>query len=340
MKSILPKVVFAASAFLLPIGEASAALVGNIIVNGRVKNSNDGASSNDSVISASTEAGSTVLAAFLYSHMFLGGTAPTTTLAGNPLDFTPLGFTAGRQAWRADVTSIVAPAIDGGPGGVVDFAYEEGVTSGSNDGSALVVVYSNPSLPQASVAVLDGFSETTGDQFVATFAAPLDPTSPGFFAELSLGIGFGFNDDSNPAGSGQQSDVLVNGEILTEAAGSFDDGFAANGGLITVGGFDDAIVTSPPATIGEDTERYDISGFIEIGDTEIVIDTLNPSNDDNIFLATIYTSARASSVINPDDPDPVDPIDVNPIPLPAAGWMMLAGMAGLFGFGRTRGREA
>lgn len=303
---------------------ADAALFGFQTFSGNVKNSNDGASSNDSVISASTEAGSSVLAAYLYTSFVPSTETPTTvTLDGNALSFTALGANnTGLQAHRADVTSIVAPKIDGGPGGIVDFGYSEGSQSSSIDGSALVVVYENPALPEATVAILDGFSNTTGDQFIATFASPINAADPNFFAELALGIGFS-------AGDFQFSEIDVNGQLLTEQAGDFDDGFEANGGLITVGGFDDALVSAPPATKADDTERYDLTGFLNTGDTQIVVDTLNPSNDDNIFLATFYLGGEAT-VINPEDPE----TPVIPLPLPAA--LLMTGVGALAGIRKLR----
>jgi len=305
------------AAFATP---ADAALFGFQTFNGSVKNSNDGASSNDSVISASTEAGSTVLAAFLYtSNQFSNTGIPTTvTLDGNPISFTSLGANdVPLEAFRSDVTSIVKPKVDASGGGVVDFAYDEGSQATGIDGSGLVVVYENASLPNATVAILDGFSNTNGDQFIATFANPIDTSDPNFFAEMALGIGFS-------SGPGQTSLIEVNGQLLTEQAGDFDDGFNQNGGLITVGGFDDMLVSSPPGTKADDSERYDLTGFLNDGDTQIVVDTLNPSGDDNIFLSTFYLGGEAS-VVNPEDPN----TPVIPLPLPAL--LLLTGIGALTG---------
>lgn len=309
---------------------ADAALFGFETFNGNVKNSNDGASSDDSVISASTEAGSTVLAAYLYTSVFSfssSSAAPTTVeLDGTPVTFTNSSFQTpsccGLASFRADVTSIVKPTIDAGPGGQVDFTYSEGAGAGDIDGSGLVVVYENPALPEATVSILDGFSDSNGDQFVASFADPIDTTDPDFFAEMALGIGFSFN---SGATAGQFSNIDVNGQRLTDFAGNFDDGFGSNGGLITVGGFDDPLVSSNPADILSDSERYDLTGFLSDGDTQIVVDTVNPSGDDNIFLATFYLGGEAS-VVNPEDPNG-DAV----IPLPAPALLLLTGFGALTG---------
>lgn len=313
---------------------ADAALFGFQTFNGNVKNSNDGASSDDSVISASTEAGSTVLAAYLYTSVFnfsANDSAPTSvSLDGSPVAFTKTSLQTptccGLASFRADVTSIVKPTIDASGGGVVDFAYSEGAGAGSIDGSGLVVVYENPSLPEATVAILDGFSASNGDQFIANFANPIDTTDPNFFAEMALGIGFSFNSGATAV---QFSTVDVNGQRLTDFAGNFDDGFGSNGGLITVGGFDDTIVSSNPADILSDSERYDLTGFLNNGDTQIIVDTRNPSGDDNIFLATFYLGGKAT-VVNPEDPN----TPAIPLPLPAA--LLMTGMGALVGIRKLR----
>lgn len=320
----------AAAALGLTAGSADASLFSFATFNGNVKNSNDGASSNDSVISASTEANSTVLAAYLYTATYFDNAATppaTVSLDGNAITYSNTSAQSPSPAslvsYRADVTSIVASKIDGGAGGQVDFGYDEGGEAGRIDGSALVVVYENASLPEATVAILDGFSNSNGDQFVVNLAEPINTSDPDFFAEMALGISFS-------SGAGQFSEVEVNGQLLSEQAGDYDDGFNANGGLITVGGFDDALVSSPPATKADDTERYDLTSFLNDGDTQIVVDTLNPSNDDNIFLATFYVDGLAT-VINPEDPN-----NNAVIPLPLSSVLLLSGLMGFAGLRRVR----
>jgi hypothetical protein len=99
----------------------------------------------------------------------------------------------------------VKPTIDAGPGGVYNFDVAETVLGSNTDGEALVVVYFNPSLPDATVGILDGFASVTGDTTSINFPDPLDPTDPDFFVEMSLGISFSCND--------QKSTVNVNGEL-------------------------------------------------------------------------------------------------------------------------------
>lgn len=189
---LLPAAIASTATFAT---SADAALFGFETFNGNVKVSNDGACDGnntacDGTISASTEAGSTVLAAYLYTSMTIGAGTPTATLNSNALTYTELGANdINLQAFRADVTDIVAPVINGGGGGVVDFDYDEGASNRTTDGSALVVVYENAALPTATVAILDGFSATTGDQFVASFADPVDTSDPNFSLNSPSGLG-------------------------------------------------------------------------------------------------------------------------------------------------------
>ena len=258
---------------------------------GNVAMSSDGfgSLSDSGVITASVPAGATVVAAYLYSSTFFTAATPTVTLDGTTVTFGPrvANTTAccDLASFRADVTSIVAPTIDGGGGGVYNFDIAEIGLGANTDGEALVVVYELASLPTATVGILDGFASVTGDSATLNFANPLDPNDPGFFAEMILGIGFSCCD--------QRSTVTVNGTLMTENAGNFDDGDAlANGSLITVGSFDNLGPANP--SYADDTEGYDLSSFISAGDTSITIRTANASQDDNIFLAGFYVTGEAT----------------------------------------------
>jgi len=277
-----------------------------------------GSSSQTGTISANVPLGATVLQAYLYSSTFsLNLNAPPSpppftpggTLAGSPVAYGPAVINPGIcppvctvASNRADVTSIIAPLINGGPGGVYNFtvteAGGENPAIGGQDGEALVVVYQLASLPIATVGILDGFSAVGGDTTTITFASPLDPTAPGFFAEMRLGIGFSC--------CSQTSTVRVNGTTITTNAGNNDDADVfpafANGNLITVGSFNDPFSPFLP-TYAADKERYNLIPQITLGSTSIVVNTNNPSSDDNIFLAAFWVSAEG--VINqPPVPEP------------------------------------
>lgn len=289
--------------------------------------STDGAGSvsQDSyLLSASVPAGATVTSAYLYesNYDYFRGTAPLGVLfAGSAVSFGPTvsNTTAccGLYSARADVTNMVASLINGGPGGVYSFPVHEADTGGQfdlngTDGTALVVVYQLSSLPTQTVAILDGFADVTGDTATLNFGSPLDPTMPGFHAEMDLGIGF--------SATGDASTVTVNGTTITQNAGNWDDGYvpdgAQNGNLITVGGFDDPFSPFLPS-YANDHERYDIAPFISQGATSINVQTVNPSGDDNIFLATFLVSSA--------------------VPEPSSWAMILVGF-GVAGMGLRRSR--
>jgi hypothetical protein len=273
-------------------------------------------------LTANIPAGATIRAAYLYTSTYtfsgpnfagVGGTLDGvnvnyTALGANVI--TPDAFTL--QAGRADVTSIIQAKYDG-VGGAYNFVVTE--TDARQDGQALVVVYDLPSLATATVGILDGFSAVNGDSTSITFANPLDPAAPGFFAEMRLGIGFSCCD--------QRSTVTVNGVTITTQAGNADDGSVSNGALITVGGDADAFTPNSPSYL-DDHERYNLVPRIAAGDTSISIRTVNPSNDDNIFLAMFYVRGEAQ---------------FNATPEPSA--LLLAG-AGLLALGlrRRRGSKA
>lgn len=292
-----------------------------------------GSTSNSGTISADVPVGATVVAAYLYSATYGGISTPsplgTVTLNGTAVTFDtnyvnpippslPNWFNTG----RSDVTSIVAPIINSGPGGIYNFTITE--SEDTTDGEALVVVYSLSSLPTATITVLDGGASLAGDTTTINFADPLNPSDPGFFAEMRIGNSFSCCD--------QTSTITVNGTQITVNAGNNDDsadGSEANGNLITVGGIGDPFSPMNPS-YGDDHERYNLVPLINVGDTSIVINTVNPSNDDNIFLLV----GRFSGVAGVNEPPPTQTEEV---PEPTS--MMLIG-SGLTGFWLLRRKKA
>jgi hypothetical protein len=259
-------------------------------------------------IQAEVPAGSTVVQAYLYGTYY-GTTDPT--LAERTIDFdgtsvelTKIGeVNIFLSTARADVTAQVATKVGAG-GGITDFA----VNSDSEllDGVALVVLFSHPALPFTTIAVLDGGASQAGDSATFTFAAPLDKTIAGFSARLSLGSGFSYQGlvPGHECGDVAQSSIVdINGSRLTSCAGHYDDGDAGNGALITVGGVGDSTAnpSDPNQQPGdgalprvEDDELYDLDPFLAQGDADVTISTSNPSQDDNLFLAVIAITARAT----------------------------------------------
>ena len=288
--------VVAALALAVLPGQAYASLTSFVTFNGNVGYSSDGfgSTSNSGTISASVPVGSTVLAAYLYTAT---NNNPTHAGATVMLNGTAVAFGApvvnataccGLASARADVTAIVAAAVGGGGAVPFNFTVVEGAGA-SQDGEALIVVYSNPLLPAATVGILDGFASVTGDTTAINFANPLNPLAPGFFAEMVIGDSFSCGP---PNCTDQRSTISVNGALLTENAGNFDDGQLADGALITVGGFDDPFSAANP-TYAADRERYNLAPFVTAGDLSINVVTANASRDDNIFMATFYVSGIA-----------------------------------------------
>lgn len=151
-----------------------------------------------------------------------------------------------------------------------------------------------------------------------TFAKPLDPSAPGFFAHMAIGDGFSC--------CSQASEIDVNGSAMTTVAGNNDSctsaGAPADGCLITVGNINGPSFTggtpgSPQTDYAADHEAYDLSSFITDGDTSIKINTINSSNDDLIFLQVFDVSGLGTVVVGPG------------IPEPSTWAMMLIGFAGL-----------
>jgi hypothetical protein len=192
----------------------------------------------------------------------------------------------------ADVTSIVKPKVDAAGAGTIDFALAEPFNNFAIDGEVLAVVFRTPSdAEKRTVVLMFGGQQLAGDRFELTLAEPIDPKVRGSFANMGLGISY----SAQP--TGQYSVIDVNGQRLSTSAGGQDDGSFANGALITAGGLGDVKANpvdpnAQPADTRTDDEMYDLLKFLDAETEKILVDTYNPSNDDNIFFAWFEMSGK------------------------------------------------
>jgi hypothetical protein len=292
-----------------------------------------GSMSNRGQLQANVPSGSTILGAYLYTTSVWGrpdfsGIVYSVDFNGSRL--TPSAGTLltpdvnPANTIRYDVTNIVRSAIPSGSGGLYNFNLRE---TGQNDGSVLVIAYSNTATQGRSALIYDGELATDGDTTRLNFASPY--TSGNLI--MSLASSF----SSQPSGQFTQIDVRTsNNPIarrLTTSAGGQDDGEWGNGALITVGGIGDSPENPDPFASSSagpevDDELYnlalgnsaDANPFITPGDTWADLITINPSNDDNVF--GLFISA--------------DFMLINPIPTPGAA--ALLGLGGLLAARRRR----
>jgi hypothetical protein len=266
-------------------------------------------------ITTTVPVGATVTAAYLYQSTANNPT-PGGTLNGVTVNYnTALGVNSSAcctlEAFRADVTSIVAPIINGGATGSYSIPITESNT-GNQDGEALVVVYSKLGLATQTVAILNGFASASGDTSSISFTSPLHPSDSGFFSHLAIGDGFSC--------CNQASTISVNGQLMTTVAGNDDtSGVDANGALLTVGNINGPYTGGTPGfpqtNYSADHEAYDLAPFIANGSTTVTLNTVNASLDDNIFLEVFDVSGVATITAG--------------VPEPSTWAMMILGFCGL-----------
>jgi len=269
--------------------------------NGFITLSLDAFGTNDAAggyIQVNKPAGATVRAAYLTTATIYGGPQldnDDISIDGEAVvwDLVISSAISSYNHW-ADITSLLKPKIDAAAPGLIDLLIVEGPTYISSiDGSILAVIFDDPAqTKQNTVVLFFGAQNVSGDNFYISYAEPISLYDPNFRLDFSLGISYSHQ-------SGQYSIVDVNGARLTTSAGGEDDGVPnQNGGLITVGGIGDLNdnPADPYATstdYRDDDELYNLIPFVTDGETQTLVYTKNPSNDDNIFFAALTTSMTA-----------------------------------------------
>jgi hypothetical protein len=296
-----------------------------------------------------TPVGATVTKAFLYTaSTWSGANSGSVTLAGNTFNVggsEDLGLTqpnvnpANTRVY--DVTSTLKPLIEG-TNGLQSFSYAEG---GNLDGAVLAVIYSHASTVGGTAIILDGELSLAGDTTTLTFDAPY--TGGDVF--MSVASSFSYNGSGSGTSATPQGQVTVidvttdstSSRRLSSCAGGNDDGnfVAADGQLITVGGVGDNAANPHPNCTGGagDDEFYnlgegnevDATAFLQNGDTFVSLETVNPSNDDNVFFVA-FTSTFAIDEVDGDPVDPEDPVDPpTNVPEPASLILFALGLLSL-----------
>ncbi|WFN34026.1 hypothetical protein L1S32_09245 [Methanogenium sp. S4BF] len=273
---------------------------------------------NGAIIQAEKPAGAVVRKAYLAaaSKGFSGYKIPDggVMIDGAPVTW-DLETASSISSWNywADVTALVQGKIDAAPAGRVDFVITE-LCSTVVDGEILVVIFDDPAQDHDNTVILYfGAQDVAGDSFAITFANPIDLNDPNLALDFSLGLSYGYQDDDE-----QFSLIDVNGQRLSSWAGGSDDcadASPSNGALLTVGGLDDSTANpadpyaQPLADTRYDDELYSLLPFVNQGDTQVVIDIINPSMDDNIFFAGVYLhSMRENPIGTPEFPTLLFPV--------------------------------
>jgi Bacterial Ig-like domain (group 1)./Protein of unknown function (DUF3494). len=275
---------------------------------GQVSLSIDGLGTNapSGIVQVQKPSGATVRRAFLMAATIPNGTTLNNTditINGSPVTFTqtvsntlstpPLNGIVNN--YLGEVTSIVKPTIDAAPAGRIDLNVAENpAKTDFIDGVILAVIFDDPTQTVSNtIALLFGALNPNNGDFAIGLANPINTNAPNFALNMSLGISYGFQgtDQFSTVDVGTNTRPLTR---LTSSAGGQDDGEAANGALITVGGLDDDISNpanpnSPPnGDPRADDELYNLVPFVSDGDTTVNVRTSNPSNNDNIFFAAFF----------------------------------------------------
>lgn len=122
-------------------------------------------------------------------------------------------------------------------GGDINISINESTETLLVDGVGIIVIWNTPSKPAGSFFVILGAALSKVAGYTKGIATnPIDLTNPDLKPILGIGISY----SNTPQSTQQNSRLTVNGNIITENAGAYDDGAGGtNGALITLGGYGD-----------------------------------------------------------------------------------------------------
>jgi hypothetical protein len=294
----------------LNIAPASAGfIVREVIPDAALSIDGFGSTTNSGFIQANIPTGSIIQRAYLYAASVWDKPVKGVTFNGTSLPLSSGTILSPHnnpaETFRWDVTNIIASSFTGG---LQDFSILE---DGQNDGAVLVVAYSNPSTQGLTSVILDGELSTGGDTVAFNFASPY--TGGDFLVSLASSY------SDQPSDQATEIDVTTDStnsyRRLTTSAGGQDDGEAADGALMTVGGIGDnptnpdpSASSSDPSAPRIDDEYYNLAlgnsansaPFISSGDTFLRLKTVNTSNDDNVFGMFITSGFKSTATSVPE----------------------------------------
>ena len=219
----------------------------------------------------------------------IGGTAVTPVLSGVSTDIL---FGTITTRW-GEVTSDLEAALNAAPAGSITINVTENTNNGALDGSALYVVWNDPTAPVSVVGLKLGAAVSRPiPQTFSIATQPINTQNPLFDAEIGLGISYSTGNAPNNV---QVSRLVFEGTEISTDAGGYDDGALANGALFTVGGDND---TSDRT---DSDERYQVTDLINNQETSLDIEVSGQTSDDVVFAIWFRARAAGKLILTPED---------------------------------------
>jgi len=202
-----------------------------------------------------------------------------------------------------EVSDQLADYLNALPEGENTLSMSEVIPSRSN-GHMIVVVWNDPNSVNNLVALNFSSLPTSEGSNVSIPVSALNTNAPNFDLQVGLGISHSVGNTND------RTTVNINGQTITTTASGADDGYTSVGGLITVGGTNDM---PAPNDRPNDREVYDLTPFVNDGDTSIDITTSSTHAYDYLGLVWITgTNIDPISVERDTDGDGVaDEVDID-----------------------------